>query len=212
MAVPALLNAVRNTTVPFTCTAEGGPGNVLTWTRLFDGEIVSRDGVLMVLVDSPTDGSDYQCLVRNAAGSEAAIVTLNGKLTYCICLRQFYTGIGCSIRLQCTLFPLVAPAIPFPPVATNVTDTEDLTLTCTTSGYPVPVVVMWTHNGTILDGSENRTNITEENEDRSLTSTLTVTATDINTDSGEYECIVTSPLSAFNNVTSGPVMVLVQSE
>ena len=97
-------------------------------------------------------------------------------------------------------------------MATNVTDTEDLILTCTTSGYPVPVVVMWTHNGTILDGNENRTNITEQIEDRALTSTLTVTETVISTDSGEYECIVTSPLLVFNNVTSDPVFVLVQSE
>ena len=100
----------------------------------------------------------------------------------------------------------------FPPVATNVSDTEDLDLTCTTTGYPVPLVVVWTHNGTILDGNENRTNITEQIDDRSLTSTLTVTETVITSDSGEYECIVVSPLLVFNNVTSGPVSVLIQSE
>lgn len=80
MAFPTLANAERNTTVAFTCTAEGGPSNALTWTRLLDGEAVSTDGVLMILVDSATDGSDYVCLVENDAGSEVVSVTLNGKL------------------------------------------------------------------------------------------------------------------------------------
>ena len=79
MAFPTLANAERNATVTFTCRAEGGPSNTLTWTRLLDGETVSTDGVLTILVDSATDGSDYECLVENDAGSETVNITLNGK-------------------------------------------------------------------------------------------------------------------------------------
>ena len=90
-------------------------------------------------------------------------------------------------------------------MAMNVTTLEDIILTCTASGYPAPSI-SWTHNGTTVNES-----ITEQNGERMVMSTLTVTGALIN-DSGEYECFATSPIDSFEIVNSGPVTVLVQGK
>ncbi len=95
------------------------------------------------------------------------------------------------------------------PEAINVTSIQDnITLTCNVSGFPVPQI-SWTHNMTEVRDGDDRVSITEELGPRSLLSTLTVSRATTN-DSGQYECITTSPLSTFDEVRSGPVTVLVQ--
>ncbi len=78
-ATPDTANATIGDSVQFNCSALGGPGNVFTWTRVFLQTIVANTSQLVVDVDSPIDGSPYECLVRNDAGMEIANVTLNGK-------------------------------------------------------------------------------------------------------------------------------------
>ena len=105
----------------------------------------------------------------------------------------------------------VAPLLLTGPSATNATISENFTLSCNASGYPVPTI-LWTHNGTTLDDTENdRATITPSTGLRSVLSVFTVSMGAIN-DSGEYACIVSSSVNDFQNITGGPVTVLVQGE
>ena len=106
----------------------------------------------------------------------------------------------------------VAPLLLVGPSAVNATLSENFTLMCNTSGYPVPAII-WTHNGTTVNEEENgRATIISENiTSRSVRSTLTVSMA-VTNDSGDYTCIVTSSIGDFQNITSGPVTVLVQGE
>ena len=84
-------------------------------------------------------------------------------------------------------------------------------MTCNASGYPVPTI-LWTHNGTIVDENENdRATITPSTGSRSVLSVLTVSMGAIN-DSGDYACIVSTSVNDFQNITGGPVTVLVQGK
>ena len=105
----------------------------------------------------------------------------------------------------------VAPLLLTEPSATNATISENFTLACNASGYPVPTI-WWTHNGTTVDENEDdRAAITPSTGLRSVLSVLTVSMGAIN-DSGEYACIVSSSVNDFQNITGGPVTVLVQGE
>ena len=73
------VNASRNATAQFTCSAMGGPMNVFTWTRVSDGMVLSNTSILEVVVESALDGSEYDCFVGNAAGNETVQVVLNGE-------------------------------------------------------------------------------------------------------------------------------------
>ena len=94
----------------------------------------------------------------------------------------------------------------------NATLSENFTLVCSASGYPVPTII-WTHNGTLVNKDENdrATIILELMGLRSVMSTLAVSMAAIN-DSGDYACIVNSSIDNFQNITAGPVTVLVQGE
>ena len=111
--------------------------------------------------------------------------------------------------IECASIPIltVAPRIEVPPMAMNVTTTEDIILTCTASGYPIPSI-SWTHNDTAVNESIS-ISITEQ--DRVTMSTLTVIGAVVN-DSGQYECFATSPIGNFTVERSGPVTVLVQGK
>jgi len=105
----------------------------------------------------------------------------------------------------------VVPLLLTGPSATNATISENLTLSCNASGYPVPTI-LWTHNGTTLDDTENnRATVTPSTGLRSVLSVLTVSMGAID-DSGEYACIVNSSVNDFQNITGGPVTVLVKGE
>ncbi len=62
---------------------------------------------------------------------------------------------------------------------------------------------------TTVNVGDDRVSITEDLGQRSLLSALTITRAMTN-DSGQYECIVTSPVATYGQVLSGPVIVLVQ--
>ena len=98
------------------------------------------------------------------------------------------------------------------PSAVNATLSENFTLLCSASGYPVPTII-WTHNGTVVNEDEidQDTIITNMTTSRSVMSTLTVSMAAIN-NSGDYACIVTSSISDFQSLTADPVTVLVQGE
>ena len=106
----------------------------------------------------------------------------------------------------------VAPLLLVGPSAVNATLFENFTLVCSTSGNPVPTII-WTHNGTLVNEDENdqATIILELMSLRSVLSTLAVSMAAIN-DSGDYACIVISSIGDFQNITAGPVTVLVQGE
>ena len=77
-ATPLVTRRNSTSTVNFTCSALGGPGNTFTWTRLFDEEQVATDPLLTVAVRNAFDGSAYRCSVDNDAGSGEDSVTLYG--------------------------------------------------------------------------------------------------------------------------------------
>ena len=90
---------------------------------------------------------------------------------------------------------------------TNITTIEDVFLTCTASGYPIPSI-SWTHNDTDIDEDDNRFNITESNGFQFVVSTLTVSGAMVN-NSGEYVCNATN---TFSTAIGGPAIVLVQGK
>ncbi len=97
------------------------------------------------------------------------------------------------------------------PEAVNVTSIQDtIMLICNASGFPIPEI-SWTHNMTEVRDGDDRVSIMGELGSRTLMSTLTVT-TAMTNDSGQYECIATSPISTFSKVRSGPVTIIVQGE
>ena len=64
------------------CSAQGGPGNAYTWTKLSDGRVVSATERLSIGVINASSGDTYQCAVANIAGNGMAQVTLNGKTSF----------------------------------------------------------------------------------------------------------------------------------
>ena len=96
--IPLAINADRNTTVEFVCSAWGGPGNNFTWTKVSDGAVVTSGSVLQIAVEDAFDGGDYRCLVVNDAGSDADLVTLNGTYDCVFCIYMY---------LYCIFIPLI---------------------------------------------------------------------------------------------------------
>jgi hypothetical protein len=173
---PPLINAQVNTSVLSTCTAEGGPNNTFTWsvdTERGRKGVVQEGPVLMTEVDVE-DGGLYCCHVENAAGYDEAYLTIN-----------------------------VAPVIHSPPEDTNVTRTENFTLTCIIRGFPAPSIE-WYFNGSLLN-LDGRI-VTTEEKYLSISVITTVNATF--TDSGEYLC---TGINDAGNISSiPPALVLIQ--
>ena len=65
-----------NSSQNLTCVAEGGPNNTFEWRR--QAVLVSNMSVLEFPMITGDDGSVYQCIVRNAAGSDSATTLLSG--------------------------------------------------------------------------------------------------------------------------------------
>ena len=115
--------------------------------------------------------------------------------------------------LACNHYPslpdAVVPLILIPPNDLNVTAAESFSLVCSASGYPTPSI-SWSHNGTAVNGNDGLwIIIVQENSNGSSLSTLSISTAAAKT-SGEYTCIVSSPVSDFQTVSSRPVTVLVQ--
>ena len=90
----------------------------------------------------------------------------------------------------------------------NVTTSENFTLMCNATGYPVPSI-LWFHNGTAVNGSSNRITIIPQSSSRVSLSVLSV-STAVASDAGIYTCNASSP--EFATVSSGLVNVLIQGE
>ena len=101
-ATPQVINAERNTTVEFTCSALGGPGNNFTWIRESDNAVVARGSLLQIAVEDAFDGSDYLCLTINDAGNDTDIVTLNGmcvlRLSIVTTCNLYHCFFVCSVH------------------------------------------------------------------------------------------------------------------
>ena len=78
-ASPSTSNVFVGGNETFTCSSSGGPSNVFTWIRLYDGEMVGNMPVLTVSVAGATNGGVYRCDVVNNAGNDSDTVTLNGE-------------------------------------------------------------------------------------------------------------------------------------
>ena len=102
---------------------------------------------------------------------------------------------------------IVAPLILNASTNLNVTTSENFTLMCNATGYPVPSI-FWFHNGTAINES-NRITITPESSSRVSFSALSVSAA-MATDSGTYTCNASSP--EFQTASSGRVNVFIQGE
>ena len=76
-----ITEATADNIVTYTCYADGGPGNSYQWIRLRDNEVVSMTQELTSLDNTdPLDGGDYQCIISNDAGYDAALTSLNGEM------------------------------------------------------------------------------------------------------------------------------------
>ena len=65
------------------CTAEGGPENVFSWTRINPSNDVESltVGMEYQIPDlQAVDGGNYECRVSNTAGAGSEIITVTGKL------------------------------------------------------------------------------------------------------------------------------------
>ena len=68
--------------------ALGGPGNMFSWIKVRNNAGVINDSELMLVDIMASDGGVYQCSVENQAGSENAIVTLNGTYYNTCCIHH----------------------------------------------------------------------------------------------------------------------------
>ena len=75
---PNVTSLVVNTPVIFNCLSLGGPNNTYYWVYDRTGERLSNVSELNVISHASRGGS-YTCTVRNEAGYDHAISTLNGK-------------------------------------------------------------------------------------------------------------------------------------
>ena len=190
----------------FECSAEGGPGNRFSWSKLPDGVTITGSSGLVIMVDSASVGGTYQCTVENMAGFASATAVLNGKVLF------LYLYYNYNRFFLCVFYslPAVFQVISQHPQDTNVTRTENLALVCEADGFPVPNIT-WTHNGTIINPETSDSVIITEkiSMDVQKTSTLTVSNT-TSRNSGHYWCVVTS--APFTDINSDPALVLIQGQ
>ena len=81
---PEQINAERDMNPTFECSADGGPGNMFSWSKLPDGVVITESLELVIMVNSASVGGTYQCTVENMAGNNSATAVLNGEIL-CIC-------------------------------------------------------------------------------------------------------------------------------
>ena len=63
-----------------TCSAEGGPGNAVSWVKLGNEIEISDGPELVIPITDASVGGVYQCTVENLAGSDSATAVVNGEL------------------------------------------------------------------------------------------------------------------------------------
>ena len=120
-----------------------------------------------------------------------------------------------KFRLNCLQFfvSTVGPVLTEGPEALNVTSFEEtIILSCEGFGFPIPTIA-WYQNGTMIEVDEDMTTIEAISQPDNLTvsSVLTIVMPNVN-NSGDYHCILSSSVAAYNDVMSEVVLVLVQGE
>ena len=80
IVIHSQIDARRDMNATFECSADGGPGNMFSWSKLPDGVIITESSDLVIMVDSASVGGTYQCTVENMAGYDSATAVLNGEI------------------------------------------------------------------------------------------------------------------------------------
>ena len=115
--------------------------------------------------------------------------------------------------MPCCFLLTVAPMLTEEPVAVNVTRIEGtIVLTCGGFGFPIPTI-SWYQNGSLVEPEENDTATitTLSQSDLNTSSVLTIVRPVVN-NSGDYHCILSSSVAAYQDLMSEEVLVLVQSK
>ena len=75
-------NVTMNTVVTYKCYADGGPGNSYQWIRIrqMGKEVVSMTQELTLDNTNPLNADNYICSITNDAGSDTAMMLLNGEM------------------------------------------------------------------------------------------------------------------------------------
>ncbi|CAI8010586.1 Protogenin [Geodia barretti] len=74
---PGVNATMRGSNHTLTCSAEGGPGNEVSWVKL-GTETENSDGPELVIpITNASVGGVYQCTVENLAGSDSATAVVN---------------------------------------------------------------------------------------------------------------------------------------
>ena len=68
-----------NSTESITCTADGGPDNMLEWRKQGPALVITRNSILELTMITGSDGGVYECTVTNDAGSDTASTTVISK-------------------------------------------------------------------------------------------------------------------------------------
>ena len=107
---------------------------------------------------------------------------------------------------------IVAVAVDTHPQTGNVSISDDFSLSCTASAFPLPGIT-WLHNSTeVMEGDDDRVNISQTTTLRSVTSIIT-TVNATSSDSGRYVCEFGAPPGTnFNTTNSAPALILVQGK
>ncbi len=94
VVIPETANSFQGEVQTFNCSAMGGPGNMFSWTRLYDNTIVGNTSNLTVNVSGATDGGQYRCEVSNQAGNESQVTILNGKDVHFSCDDSYFCSLN----------------------------------------------------------------------------------------------------------------------
>lgn len=209
---PMVFNGRIGERIELTCNALGSADNTFTWTRVLDGEMVGNESMINVTIGSGAEGGEYECRVRNDAGMDAVNLTINGMFVYSSGSFQLEEFV-CHDHTMTSFFHPVAPRIIESPDNTNVSISENITLSCVVDGVPIPLIT-WFQNGSAIDDSrDNQTNIITTSDTRlqQVQSTLIISMAMVN-DSGVYHCNVSSSITEYPTITSEEAIVLVQSK
>ncbi|XP_030054785.1 peroxidasin homolog isoform X2 [Microcaecilia unicolor] len=172
---PQDVDVTSGNTVYFTCRAEGNPKPEIIWLRN-NNELSMKDdarlnllddGTLMIQNTQETDQGVYQCMAKNVAGEVK---------THEVTLRYF----GSPAR----------PTFVIQPQNTEVLVGESVTLECSATGHPQPVVKWTRGDGTPLP-----------NDPRIITTPSGgLYIQNVNQeDSGEYTCFATNTLDTIHS-------------
>ncbi|XP_020608165.1 hemicentin-2-like [Orbicella faveolata] len=166
--------------VTFSCDAVGNPVPTISWTRngspVDTSDNFSRIGFsvdkkeLTITSVSRTDSGEYRCVAENSVGNE----TSN------------------AVKLDVQHHPEITAR----PQVKTTTEGDNVTLSCNTTGNPVPTI-SWTINGTPVDRRDNpRISFSERKQQLIITNVS-------RTDSGEYRCAASNSLgNDTSNTTS----------